>query len=56
MATCSASKTILLRRGSFRTNTAGGYLNGTLETRFADVMVSYWQGSRFVSPLGGDLF
>ncbi|MFC6222462.1 hypothetical protein ACFP2F_04340 [Hymenobacter artigasi] len=32
------------------------YLNGTLETRFADVMVSYWQGSRFMSPLGGDLY
>ena len=34
----------------------GLYLNATLETRLADVMVSYWQGSRFVSPLGGDLF
>ncbi|GAA4044109.1 hypothetical protein GCM10022409_32720 [Hymenobacter glaciei] len=34
----------------------GLYLNGTLETRFADVMVSYWQGSRFISPLGGDLY
>ena len=34
----------------------GLYLNGTLETRYADLMVSYWQGSRFVSPLGGDLF
>ena len=32
------------------------YLNGTLETRFADVMVSYWQGSRFMAPLGGDLY
>ena len=34
----------------------GLYLNGTLETRFADLMVSYWQDSRFISPLGGDLF
>ena len=34
----------------------GLYLNATFETRLADVMVSYWQGSRFVSPLGGDLF
>ena len=34
----------------------GLYLNTTLETRYAHVMLSYWQGSRFVSPLGGDLF
>ena len=34
----------------------GLYLNGTLETRYADVMLSYWQGSRFISPLGGDLY
>jgi hypothetical protein len=32
------------------------YLNGTLESRYVDVMVSYWQGSRFISPLGGDLY
>jgi hypothetical protein len=32
------------------------YLNTTLETRYADVMLSYWQGQRFVSPLGGDLY
>ena len=32
------------------------YLNGTLESRYVNVMVSYWQGSRFVSPLGGDLY
>lgn len=32
------------------------YLNGTLETRYVDLMLSYWQGSRFVSPLGGDLY
>ncbi|UOQ98505.1 hypothetical protein MUN81_03215 [Hymenobacter sp. 5317J-9] len=34
----------------------GLYLNGTLETRFVDVMLSYWQGSRFIAPLGGDLY
>jgi hypothetical protein len=34
----------------------GLYLNGTVETRFLDVMVSYWQGSRFLSPLGGDFY
>ena len=34
----------------------GLYLNTTLETHYADVMLSYWQGSRFISPLGGDLF
>ena len=32
------------------------YLNTTLETRYADVMLSYWQGSRFISPLGGDFY
>ena len=32
------------------------YLNATLETRHADVMLSYWQGSRFISPLGGDFY
>ncbi|WP_197076882.1 hypothetical protein [Hymenobacter terrenus] len=32
------------------------YLNTTLETRYADVMLSYWQGQRFVSPLGGDFY
>ncbi|GAB3292793.1 hypothetical protein ACFQT0_06470 [Hymenobacter humi] len=37
-------------------NGRGLYLNGTLETRYVDVMVSYWQGSRFISPLGGDLY
>ncbi|HEX8657425.1 MAG TPA: hypothetical protein VF690_07830, partial [Hymenobacter sp.] len=26
------------------------YLNTTLETRYADLMLSYWQGQRFVSP------
>ena len=34
----------------------GLYLNGTLETRYLDVMLSYWQGSRFISPLGGDYY
>ncbi|MBD2767062.1 hypothetical protein IC235_04030 [Hymenobacter sp. BT664] len=32
------------------------YLNTTLETRYANVMLSYWQGSRFIAPLGGDLY
>ncbi|MBF9239164.1 hypothetical protein I2I05_17300 [Hymenobacter sp. BT683] len=32
------------------------YLNATLESKLVDVMVSYWQGSRFVAPLGGDLY
>jgi hypothetical protein len=34
----------------------GLYLNTTLETRYVDVMLSYWQGSRFMAPLGGDLY
>ena len=34
----------------------GLYLNTTLETRYADVMLSYWKGSRFMAPLGGDLY
>ncbi|WP_201977381.1 hypothetical protein [Hymenobacter rubidus] len=34
----------------------GLYLNTTLETRYADVMLSYWRGSRFIAPLGGDLY
>lgn len=32
------------------------YLNGTLETRYADVMVSYFEGQHFIAPLGGDLY
>jgi hypothetical protein len=32
------------------------YLNSTLETRYADLMLSYWRGQRFVAPLGGDLY
>jgi hypothetical protein len=34
----------------------GLFLNGTLETRVVDVMVNYWQGTRFLSPLGGDFY
>ena len=34
----------------------GLYLNTTLETRYLNVMLSYWRGSRFISPLGGDLY
>ena len=35
---------------------SGLYLNGTLETKYGDAMLSYWQGRRFIAPLGGDLF
>ena len=38
------------RRGS------GFYLNATAETRYLNVMLSYWQGHRFAAPLGGDLY
>ena len=38
------------RRGS------GLYLNATAETRYLNLMLSYWQGRRFVAPLGGDLY
>ncbi len=34
----------------------GLYLNATLETRYVDAMLSYWQGHRFISSLGGDLY
>ncbi|WP_208308904.1 hypothetical protein [Hymenobacter defluvii] len=34
----------------------GLYLNATAETRYLNVMLSYWQGQRFLSPLGGDLY
>ena len=34
----------------------GLYLNSTLETKYGDAMLSYWQGRRFLAPLGGDLF
>lgn len=35
---------------------AGLYLNGTLETKYGDAILSYWQGRRFIAPLGGDLY
>ena len=34
----------------------GLYLNGTLETRYLDVMLSYWQGHQFFAPLGGNYY
>jgi len=34
----------------------GYYLNGTLETRYVDLMLSYFEGNKFISPLGGDLY
>jgi hypothetical protein len=37
-------------------NGNGLYLNGTLETRYADLMLSYWQGHRFYAPLGGNYY
>jgi hypothetical protein len=46
----SPSPQLLFRRGT------AVYLNGTLETRYGDLMVSYFQGQRFVAPLGGDLY
>ncbi len=32
------------------------YINGTLETRYVDVMLSYWQGNKFFAPLGGNYY
>lgn len=32
------------------------YLNGTLETRYVDLMLSYWQGHQFYAPLGGNYY
>ena len=32
------------------------YLNGTLETRYGDLMLSYWRGSQFYAPLGGNYY
>ena len=32
------------------------YLNAALETRYADLMLSYWQGDRFYAPLGGTYY
>lgn len=43
----------------FRLPYTGGkglYLNGTLETRYLDVMLSYWQGHQFFAPLGGNYY
>ena len=34
----------------------GLYLNGTLETRYVDLMLSYWQGHQFFAPLGGNYY
>jgi hypothetical protein len=34
----------------------GLYLNGTLETRYADLMLSYWRGHQFYAPLGGTYY
>jgi hypothetical protein len=34
----------------------GLYLNGTVETRYLDVMLSYWQGHQFFAPLGGNYY
>jgi len=45
--------------GFFRlpyTQGSGLYLNGTLETRYADLMLSYWQGHQFYAPLGGPYY
>lgn len=43
----------------FRLPYTGGnglYLNGTLETRYVDVMASYWRGHQFYAPLGGNYY
>jgi hypothetical protein len=34
----------------------GLYLNGTVESRYLDVMLSYWQGNKFYAPLGGNYY
>jgi hypothetical protein len=34
----------------------GLYINGTLETRYVDLMLSYWQGHQFFAPLGGNYY
>ena len=39
----------------FRNGTAF-YLNGTLETKYGDAMLSYFEGEHFIAPLGGDLY
>ncbi len=43
----------------FRLPYTGGnglYLNGTLETCYLDVMLSYWRGHQFFAPLGGNYY
>lgn len=35
---------------------AAFYLNAGLETRWLDAMLSYWQGHRFVAPVGAPVF
>jgi hypothetical protein len=32
------------------------YVNGTLETKYVDLMLSYWQGHQFYAPLGGNYY
>ncbi len=32
------------------------YLNSTLETRYVDLMLSYWQGHQFYAPFGGTYY
>ena len=32
------------------------YLNGTIETKYGDAMLSYFEGEHFIAPLGGDLY
>ena len=32
------------------------YLNGTLETRYGDLMLSYWRGHDFYAPFGGSYY
>ncbi len=43
----------------FRLPYTGGnglYFNGTLETRYVDVMASFWRGHDFYAPLGGNYY
>jgi len=34
----------------------GLYLNATAHTKWGNLMASYWKGSEFINPLGGDLY
>ena len=34
----------------------GLYVNGTLETRYVDAMLSFWRGHQFYAPLGGNYY